>query len=116
MAPDIDEEKKLNYFILSNVDNKYRKLIHQYSLNLSSKDILKVISKYDSCIKNITIGNNLLRVIEIRLDRKTLFELNCTKYAQYIKESLNDYYDDILSRTTKKRSIIDEIIFKNRNL
>ena len=66
--------------------------------------------------KKNTIGDNLLQMIEIRLDRKILIELNCTKYAQYIKKSLNDYYHDILSRTTKQRSIIDEIIFKNRNL
>ena len=87
-----------------------------YSLNLSSDDILKVISNHNSCIKKITNRNNTDQVIIIRLDRKTLIELNCTKYAQLIKKSLNDYYDDILSRTTKQRSIIDEIIFKNRKL
>ena len=62
------------------------------------------------------MDNNKYQVIIIKLDRKTLIELNCTKYAQYIKESLNDYYHDILSRTTKQHSIIDEIIFKNRKL
>ncbi|WP_216353734.1 hypothetical protein, partial [Snodgrassella alvi] len=49
----------------------------------------------------------------IRLDRKILIELNCTKYAQYIKERLNNYYNDILSRTKKQRSIMDKEIFKN---
>ena len=60
--------------------------------------------------KKITNRNNTDQVIIIRLDRKTLIELNCTKYAQLIKKGLNDYYDDILSRITKQRSIIDEII------
>ena len=108
-----DKERKLNYFILSNVDIKYRNLMFNYSLNLSSDDILKVISNNNSCIKKITNRNNTDQVIIIRLDRKTLIELNCTKYAQLIKKGLNDYYDDILSRITKQRSIIDEIIFKN---
>ncbi|ORF26950.1 NACHT domain-containing protein [Snodgrassella alvi] len=116
LISDIDKERKLNYFILSNVDFKYRNLMFNYSLNLSSDDILKVISNHNSCIKKITNRNNTDQVIIIRLDRKTLIELNCTKYAQLIKKSLNDYYDDILSRTTKQRSIIDEIIFKNRKL
>ena len=60
LIPDIDKEKELNSFILSNVDNKYRNLIHKYSLNLSSNDILKVISKYDSCLKKFTnMDNNI---------------------------------------------------------
>ena len=106
----------LNNFILSRVNKKYRRLISNYSLNLSSNDILKVTSKYDSAIGEFTNEDNILKTIVIRIDRKTLIELNCTKYAQYIKESLNDYYHDILSRTTKQHSIIDEIIFKNRKL
>lgn len=120
--PDKDKARKfnniwrLNNFILSNVDNKYTNLIFKYSLNLSSNDILNVISKYDLCIDKIISGNDTIRVFVIRIDRKSLIELNCTKCAQYIKESLNDYYHDILSRTTKKCSIIDEIIFKNRKL
>ena len=111
----IDKERRLNNFILSNVDSKYRNLIFHYSLNLSSNDILKVISKYDSCIEKFTKITiiNTFQVIKIRLDRKTLIELNCTKYAQYIKEGLNDYYHDILSRITKQRSIMDKEIFKN---
>ena len=120
--PDKDKARKfnniwrLNNFILSNADNKYTNLIFKYSLNLSSNDILNVISKYDLCIDKIISGNDTIRVFVIRIDRKSLIELNCTKCAQYIKKSLNDYYHDILSRTTKQRSIIDEIIFKNRKL
>ena len=52
---DLDKEKKLNYFILINVHKKYRKHIYEYSLNLSSNDILKVVSKYDLCIKKIQL-------------------------------------------------------------
>ena len=50
-----DKERKLNYFILSNVDIKYRNLMFNYSLNLSSDDILKVISNNNSCIKKLQI-------------------------------------------------------------
>ncbi|WP_370578231.1 NACHT domain-containing NTPase [Snodgrassella alvi] len=123
LIPDNDKERELdnkwglNNFILSEVYNKYRNLILNYPINLSSNDILKVTSKYNSCIeKLINNKDDKFGGMIIRLDRKTLIELNCTKYAQYIKKSLNDYYHDILSRTTKQRSIIDEIIFKNRNL
>ena len=110
---ELDNKRQLNKFILRKVDNKYGMLISNYSINLSSNDILKVTSKYNSCIaRNFNNDNTLERMI-IRLDRKTLIELNCTKYAQLIKKGLNDYYYDILSRITKQRSIIDEIIFKN---
>ena len=123
LIPDNDKERELdnkwglNNFILSEVYKKYRNLILNYPINLSSNDILKVTSKYNSCIeKLINNKDDKFGGMIIRLDRKTLIELNCTKYAQYIKKSLNDYYHDILSRITKQRSIIDEIIFKNRNL
>ena len=106
--------RELNDFILTRVDDIYGNNMYDYSINLSRNDILKVRSKYDSCIeRTIKSEDNTYEVMIIRLDRKILIELNCTKYAQHIKESLNDYYDDILSRITKQRSIIDEIIFKN---
>ena len=104
---DKDKERKLNNkwqfnsFILSRVNEKYRRLISNYSLNLSINDILKVTSKYDSAIKKFPNEGNTLNAIVIRIDRKSLIELNCTKYAQYIKKSLNDYYHDILSRSKK---------------
>ena len=66
--PDKDKARKfnniwrLNNFILSNVDNKYTNLIFKYSLNLSSNDILNVISKYDLCIDKIISGNDTIRV------------------------------------------------------
>ena len=60
--------------------------------------------------------DNTVRELIFELNRELLIKLDCSKYAQLIKESLNDYYHDILSRTTKQYSIIDEIIFKNRNL
>ena len=119
---DKDEERKLNNkwelnnFILDLAGGIKTKRTYSYSLNLSINDILKVISKYDSCIKKFINADNKLESIVIRLDRKTLIELDCTEYAQNIKKCLNDYYHDILSRTTKQRSIIDEIIFKNRKL
>lgn len=110
---ELDNKRQLNKFILRKVDNKYGMLISNYSINLSSNDILKVTSKYNSCIaRNFNNDNTLERMI-IRLDRKTLIELNCTKYAQLIKKGLNDYYYDILSRTRKQRSIMDKEIFKN---
>lgn len=109
--------RELNYFILTKVNNIYRNIMYHYSINLSRNDVLKVRSKYDSCIeRTIKSIDNTYEGMIIRLDRKILIELNCTKYAQYIKKSLNDYYHDILSRTTKQRSIIDEIIFKNKKL
>ena len=109
--------RELNYFILTKVSNIYRNIMYHYSINLSRNDVLKVRSKYDSCIeRTIKSKVNTYEIMIIRLDRKILIELNCTKYAQYIKKSLNDYYHDILSRTTKQRSIIDEIIFKNKKL
>lgn len=109
--------RELNYFILTRVDDIYGNNMYDYSINLSRNDILKVTSKYDSCIaRTIKSEDNTYEGMIIRLDRKILIELNCTKYAQHIKKSLNDYYHDILSRTTKQHSIIDEIIFKNRKL
>ncbi|ORF14838.1 hypothetical protein, partial [Snodgrassella alvi] len=109
-----NNKKELNYFILRKVDNIYGNLTFNYSINLSRNDILKVTSKYDSCIERIIKSeDNTYEGMIIRLDRKILIELNCTKYAQYIKKSLNDYYHDILSRTKKQRSIMDKEIFKN---
>lgn len=119
LIPDNDKERELNNkwqlnkFILRKVDNKYVKFISNYSINFSSNDILKVTSKYNSCIARILNDDNTLKRMIIRLDRKTLIELDCNKYAQLIKESLNDYYYDILSRTRKQRLIMDKEIFKN---
>lgn len=119
LIPDNDKERELNNkwqlnkFILRKVDNKYVKFISNYSINFSSNDILKVTSKYNSCIARILNNDNTLKRMIIRLDRKTLIELDCNKYAQLIKESLNDYYYDILSRTRKQRLIMDKEIFKN---
>ena len=107
-------KKELNYFILSKVDDIYGNLIFNYSINLSRNDILKVRSKYDSCIeRTMKSKDNTYEGMIIRLDRKILIELKCTKYAQYIKKRLNNYYNDILSRTKKQRSIMDKEIFKN---
>ncbi|WP_370581084.1 NACHT domain-containing NTPase [Snodgrassella alvi] len=119
LIPDNDKERELdnkwqfNKFILRKVDNKYVKFISNFSINFSSNDILKVTSKYNSCIARVLNNDNTLKRMIIRLDRKTLIELDCNKYAQLIKESLNDYYYDILSRTRKQRSIMDKEIFKN---
>ena len=118
LIPDNDKERELdnkwqfNKFILRKVDNKYVKFISNFSINFSSNDILKVTSKYNSCIARILNNDNTLKRMIISLDRKTLIELDCNKYAQLIKESLNDYYHDILSRTRKQRSIMDKEIFK----
>ena len=119
LIPDNDKERELdnkwqfNKFILRKVDNKYVKFISNFSINFSSNDILKVTGKYNSCIARILNNDNTLKRMIISLDRKTLIELDCNKYAQLIKESLNDYYYDILSRTRKQRLIMDKEIFKN---
>ncbi|ORF35996.1 hypothetical protein BGI09_00010, partial [Snodgrassella alvi] len=82
----LKNKKELNYFILSKVDDIYGNLKFRYSINLPRNDISKVTSKYDSCIERIikSEDNTYVGMI-IRLDRKILIELNCTKYAQYIK-------------------------------
>jgi len=109
-------EKRINLFIL-NQYKQYRINKINLSINLSVSDILKIINKYKNFFIRIETNKDdtVIKII-FQLNRELLIELHCSKYAQLIKESLNDYYHDILSRTTKQRSIIDKIIFKNRNL
>ena len=57
--------------------------------------------------------DNTVEKIEFILNRELLIKLDCNRHAQLIKENLNDYYDSILSRITKQRSIMDKEIFKN---
>lgn len=108
------EERSINCFILSRC-KKYRNNLLDLSIDLSADDVLKIINKYKKLFIGINMNkDNTVKKIEFRPNRELLIELDCSKYAKLIKESLNDYYDDILSRTIKQRSIIDEIIFKNR--
>lgn len=111
-----DKEMLINSFILRKCKN-FINYAKKHYIDLSSNKILKIHNEYnnfniklrrdeDETIVNVIFDSN----------RELLIEFNCTQYAQYIKKSLNDYYYDILSRTTKQRSIIDEIIFKNRKL
>ena len=111
-----DKEMLINSFILRKCKN-FINYAKKHYIDLSSNKILKIHNEYnnfniklrrdeDETIVNVIFDSN----------RELLIEFNCTQYAQYIKKSLNDYYHDILSRTTKQRSIIDEIIFKNRKL
>nr|WP_303803329.1 NACHT domain-containing protein [Snodgrassella alvi] len=109
-------EKRINLFILNQYE-QYRINKINLSINLSASDMLKIINKYKNFFIRIETNKDdtVIKFI-FQLNRELLIELHCSKYAQLIKESLNHYYHDILSRTTKQRSIIDKIIFKNRNL
>ena len=111
-----NNEMLINSYILRKSKNfmNYAKKLY---IDLSSHKVLKIHNEYDNFnIKlNMDEDKTIVNVI-FDSNRELLIEFNCTEYAQYIKKSLNDYYHDILSRTTKQRSIIDEIIFKNRNL
>ena len=86
-------------------------------IDLSCNKVLKIHNEYNNFnIKlNMDKDKTIVNVI-FDSNRELLIEFNCTEYAQYIKKSLNDYYHDILSRTKKQYSIIDEIIFKNKRL
>lgn len=111
-----DKEMLINSFILRKCKN-FINYAKKHYIDLSSNKILKIHNEYNNF--NIKLRRDedetILNVI-FDSNRELLIEFNCTQYAQYIKKSLNDYYHDILSRTTKQRSIIDEIIFKNRKL
>lgn len=111
-----NNEMLINSYILRKSKNfmNYAKKLY---IDLSSNKVLKIHNEYDNFnIKlNMDEDKTIVNVI-FDSNRELLIEFNCTQYAQYIKKSLNDYYHDILSRTTKQRSIIDEIIFKNRKL
>ena len=111
-----DKEMLINSFILHKCKN-FINYAKKHYIDLSSNKILKIHNEYNNF--NIKLRRDedktIVHVI-FDLNRELLIEFNCTQYAQYIKKSLNDYYHDILSRTTKQRSIIDKIIFKNRNL
>lgn len=111
-----DKEMLINSFILRKCKN-FINYANKHYIDLSSNKILKIHNEYnnfniklrrdeDETIVNVIFDSN----------RELLIEFNCTEYAQYIKKSLNDYYHDILSRTKKQYSIIDEIIFKNKRL
>lgn len=113
---DKDKEMLINSFILRKC-KKFINYAKKHYIDLSSNKILKIHNEYNNF--NIKLRRDedktIVHVI-FDLNRELLIEFNCTQYAQYIKKSLNDYYHDILSRTKKQRSIIDEIIFKNRKL
>ena len=111
-----DKEMLINSFILRKCKNfiNYEK---KHYIDLSSNKILKIHNEYNNF--NIKLRRDEDKtIVNVIFDsnRELLIEFNCTQYAQNIKKCLNDYYHDILSRTTKQRSIIDEIIFKNRKL
>ena len=114
--PENFREMRMNRFILHQC-KQYRANRFNLSIDLSASDILKIINRYKKLFIRIDMNkDNTVRELIFELNRELLIKLDCSKYAQLIKESLNDYYHDILSRTTKQHSIIDEIIFKNRNL
>ena len=111
-----DKEMLINSFILHKCKN-FINYAKKHYIDLSSNKILKIHNEYNNF--NIKLRRDEDKtIVHVIFDsnRELLIEFNCTQYAQYIKKSLNDYYHDILSRTTKQRSIIDKIIFKNRNL
>ena len=111
-----NNEMLINSYILRKSKNfmNYAKKLY---IDLSSHKVLKIHNEYDNFNIKLNMDEDKT-IVNVIFDskRELLIEFNCTEYAQYIKKSLNDYYHDILSRTTKQRSIIDEIIFKNRNL
>ena len=111
-----DKEMLINSFILRKC-KKFINYAKKHYIDLSSNKILKIHNEYNNF--NIKLRRDEDKtIVHVIFDsnRELLIEFNCTQYAQYIKKSLNDYYHDILSRTKKQRSIIDEIIFKNRKL
>ena len=111
-----NKEMLINSFIFLKCKNfmNYGKKLY---IDLSCNKVLKIHNEYNNFnIKlNMDKDKTIVNVI-FDSNRELLIEFNCTEYAQYIKKSLNDYYHDILSRTKKQYSIIDEIIFKNKRL
>ncbi|KEQ01069.1 putative NTPase (NACHT family) [Snodgrassella alvi SCGC AB-598-J21] len=111
-----DKEMLINSFILRKSKN-FINYANKLYIDLSSNKVLKIHNEYNNFNIKLSMDEDktILNVV-FDSNRELLIEFNCTECAQYIKKSLNYYYHDILSRTTKQRSIIDEIIFKNRKL
>ncbi|PCL20322.1 hypothetical protein CPT77_08255 [Snodgrassella alvi] len=107
------KEMSMNWFIMNNC-HKYMDNLLNLTIELSASDVLKIINKYKKLFIKINMDeDNTVEKIEFILNRELLIKLDCNRHAQLIKENLNDYYDSILSRITKQRSIMDKEIFKN---
>lgn len=107
------KEMSMYWFIMNNC-HKYMDNLLNLTIDLSASDVLKIINKYKKLFIKINMDeDNTVEKIEFILNRELLIKLDCNRHAQLIKENLNDYYDSILSRITKQRSIMDKEIFKN---